>query len=78
MAHDRMMNDDLDRNLGRAGQEDDYSKEDFGRQTPGRNPDQGQQTGQKGAGQHGQQKPSKPEGEDFDIGEGSGTTNKNR
>ena len=51
MAHDRM-NDDLDRNMGRAGQEDDLgSGQDFGKGTPGRNPGQGQQTGQKGAGQ---------------------------
>ena len=47
MAHDRM-NDDLDRNMGSAGQKDD---QDFGQQSPGRNPQQGQQTGQKGAGQ---------------------------
>ncbi|HZN05960.1 MAG TPA: hypothetical protein VFB65_04215 [Pyrinomonadaceae bacterium] len=63
MAHDRM-NDDLDRNMGRAGQEDEFGGgQDFGQQTPGRNPGQGQgqqgqqgqgqsqQTGQKGAGQ---------------------------
>jgi hypothetical protein len=50
MAHDRM-NDDVDRNMGRAGQEDDFgSGQDFGKQTPGRYP-QDQQTGQKGAGQ---------------------------
>jgi hypothetical protein len=47
MAHDRM-NDDLDRNMGQAGQKDD---QDFGQQTPGRNPQQDQQGGQKGAGQ---------------------------
>ena len=47
MAHDRM-NDDLDRNMGSAGQKDD---QDFGQQSPGRNPQQGQQSGQKGAGQ---------------------------
>ena len=46
MAHDRM-NDDLDRNMGTAGKDD----QEFGKQTPGRNPGQGQQTGQKGAGQ---------------------------
>ena len=50
MAHDRMTNDDLDRNMGRAGQDDDLGKQDFGKQTPGRNPND-QQTGQKGAGQ---------------------------
>jgi hypothetical protein len=42
------MNDDLDRNMGSAGQKDD---QDFGQQSPGRNPQQGQQSGQKGAGQ---------------------------
>ena len=51
MAHDRM-NDDLDRNMGRAGQEDDFTgREDIGQQTPGRQQGQDQQTGQKGAGQ---------------------------
>lgn len=71
MAHDRM-NDDLDRNMGRAGQEDDFgSGQDFGKQTPGRNPGQGQQgqnqqTGQKGAGQK-----NNPL-EDDDFGGGTG------
>ena len=65
MAHDRMTNDDLDRNMGRAGQEDDLSGQDFGRQTPGRNP-QDQQTGQKGAGQHNKNQ----EQEDDDFGGG--------
>ena len=55
MGQDRMQNDDLDRNMGgRQGQGDDLGGgQDFGRQTPGRNP-QDQQTGQKGAGQHNQ------------------------
>ena len=56
MAHDRMTNDDLDRNMGRAGQvqDDEFGGgQDFGKQTPGRNPNQqNQQSGQKGAGQH--------------------------
>ncbi len=47
MAHDRMTNDDLDRNMGRAGQEDDFGGE---QRSPGRNPND-QQTGEKGAGQ---------------------------
>ena len=47
MAQDRM-NDDRERNMGSAGQKDD---QDFGKQTLPRNPQQGQQTGQKGAGQ---------------------------
>ena len=48
MADDRMRNDDLDRNMGGAGQ----NKENFGQQTPGRNKhDDDLQTGQRGAGQ---------------------------
>lgn len=65
MAHDRMTNDDLDRNMGRAGQDDDLGKQDFGKQTPGRNPDQ--QAGQKGAGQ-----PNQDDEEDFGGGAGKG------
>ena len=61
MAHDRMTNDDLDRNMGRAGQDDDLGKQDFGKQTPGRNPDD-QQTGKKGA--------NKPAEEDDEYGKG--------
>ena len=49
MAEDRMQNEDLDRNMGHAGQEDDFGG---GQQSPGRNPND-QQTGQKGAGQKG-------------------------
>lgn len=65
MAHDRMKNDDLDRNMGRAGQDDDLgSGQDFGQKTPGRNP-QDQQTGQKGAGQKNQ-----PGGGQEDFGKG--------
>lgn len=67
MAHDRMTNDDLDRKMGRSGQEDDLGGgQDFGRQTPGRNPDQ-QQSGQKGAGQQNQD-----DEEDFGGGAGKG------
>ena len=47
MAQDRM-NDDRERNMGSAGEKDD---QDLGQQSPGRNPQQGQQGGQKGAGQ---------------------------
>lgn len=65
MAHDRMTNDDLDRNMGRAGQDDDLSGgKDFGRQTPGRNVND-QQTGQKGADQK-----NNPAGEDDDFDTG--------
>jgi hypothetical protein len=62
MAQDRM-NDDLDRNMGRAGQQDD---QDFGQQSPGRNPQHDQQTGQKGGGQKNNPR------EDDDFGKGGG------
>lgn len=68
MAHDRMTNDDLDRNMGRAGQDDDLGKQDFGRQTPGRTPND-PQTGQKGAGQK-----NNPAGEDDDFDTGGGSS----
>ena len=48
MAHDRMTDDNAERNMGRAGQDDDM---DFGQQSPGRQQQNDQQTGQKGAGQ---------------------------
>jgi hypothetical protein len=51
MAQDRMQNDDVDRKMGRAGQDDDMGKQDFGKQTPGRSPQHDQQSGQKGAGE---------------------------
>ena len=41
MADDRMKDDDL-RNMGNAGEGQDFGK---GQQTPGRNPEGGQQTG---------------------------------
>jgi hypothetical protein len=48
MADDRMRNDDLDRNMGGAGQK----KENYGHQSPGRNKqDDDLRTGQRGAGQ---------------------------
>jgi hypothetical protein len=54
MADDRMRNDDLDRNMGGAGQ----NKGNYGggQQTPGRNKqDDDLKTGQRGAEQQGQQ-----------------------
>jgi len=69
MAHDRMTNDDLDRKMGRAGEDDDLGKQDFGKQTPGRNPND-QQTGQKGTGQQ------KPADDEEDFG-GGGKTGRN-
>ena len=70
MAHDRMTNDDLDRKMGRAGEDDDLGKQDFGKQTPGRNPDD-QQTGQKG-----QPKRTDDE-ENFGSGGDAGKTGRN-
>lgn len=53
MADDRMRNDDLDKNMGGAGQ----NKENYGQQTPGRNKqDDDLKTGQRaGQGQQGHQ-----------------------
>ena len=53
MADDRMRNDDLDRNMGGAGQR---NKDDFGQQSPGRHKQDDLSTGQrdKGQGQHNQ------------------------
>lgn len=48
---DRMRNDDLDMDMGGAGQQ----KDDFGKQTPGRNKQDDFSTGQRGAGQPGGQ-----------------------
>ena len=73
MAHDRMTNDDLDRNMGRAGEHDDLGGgQDFGKQTPGRNPND-QQSGQKGAGQKNQEGGLGAEEDDDDFGKGSGS-----
>ena len=77
MAHDRMMNDDVDRKMNRSEQ-DDFGKQDFGKQTPGRNPQQDQQGGQKGADQ--KNKPGHTEDEnDFGVGGGgAGKTGQKR
>jgi len=70
MAHDRMTNDELDRNMGgREGQDADLGGQDFGKQTPGRNPND-QQTGQKGAGQKNKQAGLGAEEDDDDFGKG--------
>jgi hypothetical protein len=70
MAHDRMTNDDLDRKMGRTGQEEDLGQ-DTGRQSPSRNPND-QQTGQQGAGQK-----NRPSGlgaeEEDDFAQGGGS-----
>jgi len=70
MAHDRMTNDDLDRNMGRAGQDDD---QDLGRQSPGRNPND-QQSGQKGAGQKHKQAGQGAEEDEDDFGKSGGSS----
>jgi hypothetical protein len=53
MADDRMKNKDLDKNMGGAGQKDQGN---LGQQTPGRSKqDDEYSTGQRGAGQQGEQ-----------------------
>lgn len=63
MADDRMRNDDLDRNMGGAGQR---NKDDFGQQTPGRHQQDDLSTGQRGGKGQGQQ--NQPNIEDDDFG----------
>jgi len=66
MADDRMRNDDLDRNMGGAGQKD----KDYGQQTPGRNKQNDEfSQGQRGASQHGEPGHMK---DDFGTSEKSG------
>jgi hypothetical protein len=68
MADDRMRNDDLDRNMGGAGQD----KDSFGQQTPGRNKqDDDLRTGQRGAGQGQENEPSHKD--DFGTSGNKGT-----
>ncbi len=67
MAHDRMTNDDLDRKMGgRGAEEDEFGG---GQKTPARNPNDQQQTGQKGAGQK-----NNPLEEEDDLGTGGGSS----
>lgn len=70
MADDRMRNDDLDRNMGGAGQnQGDYGKQ----QSPGRNKqDDDLRTGQRGTGQGQQNQPGRKD----DFGEDVGTPGK--
>ena len=75
MADDRMRNDDRERNMGGAGQQ---NKDDFGQQTPGRKPQDDLSTGQRGTGQ-GQQNQPKHEDDDFETGRpGTGQRDQNR
>ena len=76
MADDRMKNDDLQRNMGTKGE-----GQDFGHQTPGRNPEGGEKGGQHTGGgqfgdgqQQGGQKPSR-NFEDDDLGAGKAGQN---
>jgi hypothetical protein len=62
-----MTNDDLDRNMGRAGQEDDFGGGQQGQKSPGRNPND-QQTGQQGAGQKNRPSGLGAEEDDDDFG----------
>ena len=59
MVDDRMKKDDLDRNMGGAGQQaGQQQKDNVGTQSPGRNPQQDDlSTGQRGAGQEKQGEP---------------------
>ena len=67
MADDRMRNDDLDRNMGGAGQKD---QDKYGQQSPGRNKQDDEFTsGQRGAAQRGEPGHIK---DDFGTSEKSG------
>ena len=73
MGDDRMRNDDLDRNMGGAGQQ---NKDEFGQQTPGRKQQDDLSTGQRG-GQGQQNKPKHEDDEEFDTGR-TGQRDQNR
>jgi len=62
-----MTNDDLDRNMGSAGQEYDFGGGQKGQKSPGRNPND-QQTGQQGAGQKNRPSGLGAEEDDDDFG----------
>ena len=72
MADDRMKNDDLKRNMGTGGREDQEKGQ--GQQTPGRNP----QGGQQGGGQQGGQRKPMNEDDENEAGGGSGQRAPNR
>jgi hypothetical protein len=77
MADDRMRNDDLDRDMGGAGQrnQDDYGKQ----QSPGRNKQDDLSTGQRGTGE-GQENEPKHIKDDFGTRgkSGAGQRDQNR
>ena len=73
MADDRMKNDDLQRNMGGAGDKDSKNY-GGGQQSPGRSGQGqggGQQAGQHGGGQQGGQKGTQKMDDDEDFGSGS-------
>jgi hypothetical protein len=73
MADDRMRNDDLDRNMGGTGQQ----KDDFGKQTPGRNKqDDDLSTGQRNTGQQNEPKHKDDFGNSGKSGAGQGAQNR--
>ena len=69
MADDRMRNDDLDRNMGGAGQK---NNDEFGQQTPGRKQQDDLSTGQRGGMGQGQQNQPKHDEDDFGTGKTGG------
>lgn len=73
MADDRMRNDDREKNMGGAGQQ---NKDEFGQQTPGRKQQDDLSTGQRG-GQGQQNKPQHEDDEEFGTGR-SGQRDQNR
>ena len=76
MADDRMQNDDLDRNMGGAGQR---NKDDFGQQSPGRHNQDELSTGQRGKGGQGQQNQPNIEEDEFGTGQiGAGQRDRNQ
>ena len=71
MADDRMKNDDVQRNMGTGGRQDDQEWNQ-GQQSPGRNPQGGQQSGgqQTGGQQGGQKKDNLNTNDDDEFGGG--------
>jgi len=70
MADDRMKDDDLQRNMGAGGHDDKDRNQ--GQQSPGRNPQGGQQTGGYGGQQGGQKNQPSNLDDDEEIGGGGG------
>ena len=81
MADDRMKDDDL-RNMGAGGKGQGQQGQDYGQgqgqgqQTPGRNPQGGQQTGGQQGGKRGLDDDEFDSGQDLNTGKQSGTQNR--